>query len=89
MNFKKNSFYLLVVFAFVLSFSGSVKAQKSPKAYLYSINNISDASHYIGWSTVTAKQNGELIVAYSGGRQGHAGPHGRLEIMHSTDNGQT
>ena len=70
-------------------FSVTAEAQQQPKAYVYSINNISDASYYIGWPTVAEKQDGELIISYSGGREGHVCPFGRLGFMRSADNGRT
>jgi len=74
---------------FMPVFSVTAEAQQQPKAYVYSINNISDASYYIGWPTVAEKQDGELILSYSGGREGHVCPFGRLEFMRSADNGRT
>ena len=46
------------------------------------IKTISMQNHlYHGWPTVTRRQNGELLVVYSGGREGHICPFGRVEIM--------
>src|SRR5690606_27971953 len=35
------------------------------------------------------RQSGELLLVYSGGREGHVCPFGRLEIMRSRDEGRT
>lgn len=43
---------------------------------------------YHAWPTLLRRRNGELIVAYSGGREGHVCPFGRVEIIRSNDNGQ-
>ena len=54
------------------------------------IKTISMQDHlYHGWPTVTRRQNGDLLVVYSGGRQGHVCPFGRVEIMRSRDEGKT
>ena len=42
---------------------------------------------YHGWPTLARKRNGELILAFSGGREKHVCPFGRLEWMRSKDNG--
>jgi sialidase-1 len=44
---------------------------------------------YHGWPTVTRCANGDLRVVYSGGRDYHICPFGRLEMMHSRDEGST
>jgi hypothetical protein len=44
---------------------------------------------YHGWPTLVRRTNGELVVTYSGGREAHVCPFGRVEIIRSTDNGQT
>lgn len=44
---------------------------------------------YHGWPTLTRRQNGELWLVFSGGRESHVCPFGRLEGMRSKDDGQT
>ena len=44
---------------------------------------------YIGWPTVMRRKNGELIVSYSGNREGHMCPYGREELIRSSDGGET
>lgn len=44
---------------------------------------------YHGWPTLTRRKNGELLLAFSGGREAHVCPFGRLELMRSKDNGRT
>ena len=44
---------------------------------------------YHGWPTLTRRRNGELLLAFSGGREAHVCPFGRLELMRSKDNGRT
>ena len=44
---------------------------------------------YHGWPTLTRRANGELLLVFSGGREAHVCPFGRLEMMRSKDNGQS
>ncbi len=44
---------------------------------------------YHGWPTLARKRDGELMLAFSGGREKHVCPFGRLEWMRSKDNGLT
>jgi hypothetical protein len=44
---------------------------------------------YHGWPTLARRADGELLLAFSGGREAHVCPFGRLELMRSKDNGQT
>lgn len=48
-----------------------------------------DAQYYSGWPTVARRSNGELLLACSGGREGHVCPFGRVELMRSKDEGAT
>ncbi|MEM8668609.1 MAG: sialidase family protein [Planctomycetota bacterium] len=51
---------------------------------------ISQTPHlYCGWPTLTRRTNGELIVVWSGGREQHVCPFGRVDMMRSKDNGET
>ncbi len=42
-----------------------------------------------GWPTVIRRRDGQLCLVYSGGRDGHICPFGRLELMVSHDEGMT
>lgn len=44
---------------------------------------------YCGWPTVTRRANGQLVVVWSGGREDHVCPFGRVDMMTSDDNGQS
>ena len=48
-----------------------------------------DPEFYHGWPTLCRRSTGELIVTWSGGREGHICPFGRVEMMTSRDGGQT
>ena len=45
--------------------------------------------HYHGWPTVARRKNGQLLLVCSGGREAHADPFGRVELMRSNDRGAT
>jgi hypothetical protein len=44
--------------------------------------------YYHGWPTLAARRNGELLLVYSGGRDAHVCPFGRVEMMRSRDGGR-
>lgn len=44
---------------------------------------------YCGWPTLIRRANGQLIVVWSGGREGHVCPFGRVDWMVSNDDGET
>jgi hypothetical protein len=44
---------------------------------------------YHGWPTLARRANGELLLVYSGGREAHVCPFGRVELMRSRDNGDS
>ncbi|WP_442507832.1 sialidase family protein [Novipirellula sp. SH528] len=45
--------------------------------------------YYNGWPTLTRRLGGQLIVVWSGAREQHVCPFGRVEMMRSDDNGET
>lgn len=44
---------------------------------------------FSGWPTLTRRSNGELLAVYSGSREAHVCPFGRVELIRSTDDGLT
>jgi len=44
---------------------------------------------YCGWPTVCRRKNGDLLLSYSGAREAHVCPFGRVELMVSHDEGAT
>jgi sialidase-1 len=47
------------------------------------------SQYYHGWPTLVRRKNGQLLLVYSGGREEHVCPFGRVELMVSNDNGRT
>ncbi|MBI1371394.1 MAG: exo-alpha-sialidase [Phycisphaera sp.] len=65
-------------------------ARAAPAAKVGDIATISkQAEYYHGWPTLARRRDGELIVTYSGGREAHVCPFGRVEMMRSKDDGAT
>lgn len=65
-------------------------APAAPKATLHDLKTIShQPSLYHGWSTVARRADGELLLVYSGGRELHVCPFGRVELMQSKDRGES
>ncbi|MEX0642797.1 MAG: sialidase family protein [Pirellulales bacterium] len=75
-----------------LALSPGVRAgsgKKTPKAVIQETRVISwESDKYHGWPTIARRADGELLLAYSG-REEHACPFGRLELMRSKDGGRT
>lgn len=47
-----------------------------------------DDGYYCGWPTLTRRSNGQLLVVWSGGREQHVCPFGRVDVMRSDDEGK-
>ena len=48
-----------------------------------------DDGTYAGWPTVTRMRSGELVIAFSGDREEHMCPWGKVQEVHSVDQGET
>ncbi len=48
-----------------------------------------EEGRYVGWPTVCRLKNGDLLVVFSGDRDGHVCPYGKLQLIRSKDNGET
>jgi sialidase-1 len=75
--------------ATVVAFARSRRAaaERSPVTELKVISRRPQLYH--GWPTVARLRSGELLLSYSGGREGHVCPFGRVELMRSPDEGRT
>lgn len=66
-----------------------IDAASAPRAEINDLRVISwKPPLYHGWPTLTRRKNGELLLAFSGGREAHVCPFGRLELMRSKDDGR-
>lgn len=76
-------------FLFLTLFSPSI-VFAAPVATLLETRVISQQpEYYHGWPTVARRSNGELWVAWSGGREAHVDPFGQVAAMVSRDDGRT
>ena len=61
-----------------------------PTAKVDEVRTISRASKlYCGWPTMTLRRSGQLVLVWSGGREHHVCPFGRVDLMRSDDEGKT
>lgn len=68
----------------------SFNKKSAPSAKIHDIRVISKTPDiYHGWPTLTRRSNGQLIAVWSGGREAHVCPFGRVDMMRSDDNGDT
>jgi sialidase-1 len=66
----------------------SLRAQ--PKVTVEKLATISAQPEvFHGWPTLARRGDGELLVAFSGGREAHVCPFGRVELIRSRDNGDS
>ena len=48
-----------------------------------------ETNRYIGWPTVCRLKNGDIIVVFSGDRDEHVCPFGKVQMVRSSDDGET
>ncbi|MBI3882150.1 MAG: exo-alpha-sialidase [Verrucomicrobia bacterium] len=66
------------------------RAEEAPMMKVTETKVISlDPQYYHGWPTLARRKNGQFVVTYSGGREDHVCPFGRVEMIVSNDNGAT
>lgn len=69
---------------------GGTRAATAPAFQILDTKVISpQPEFYCGWSTVVRRENGELWLSWSGGREAHVCPFGQVHAMTSRDNGET
>jgi sialidase-1 len=65
-------------------------APAAPSANVLETRVISPQSQYYhGWPTLARRRSGQLLLAWSGGREAHVCPFGRVDYMTSDDDGAT
>ncbi|MBM3860278.1 MAG: exo-alpha-sialidase [Verrucomicrobia bacterium] len=74
----------------VALFSIKSQATAAPTIKVHETRIIShQPEYYHGWPTVCRRKNGNLLLSYSGAREAHVCPFGRVKLMVSHDNGAT
>src|SRR4051812_1936402 len=72
------------------AFGFSARAVAAPSIQVLETRVISpDSEYYHGWPTLTRRRNGQLAAVWSGGREDHICPFGRVEMMTSDNNGKS
>lgn len=62
----------------------------APRAKVVEVRTIANQpAYYPGWPTLARRKSGELLAAYSGGREAHVCPFGRVELIRSGDGGRS
>lgn len=75
---------------FAMATGPRIVIANEPKAVIDELRLISwKPPLYHGWPTLARRKNGELLLAFSGGREAHVCPFGRLELMRSKDDGRS
>ncbi len=70
--------------------AGGRTAFAAPAARVLDTRVISpQPQYYCGWPTVARRRGGQLVLVWSGGREEHVCPFGRVDYMTSDDDGQT
>lgn len=73
----------------LLAAAASVTAASSAPAVESASVISQQPEFYHGWPTLARLHDGRLLVAYSGGREAHVCPYGRVELIRSSDDGRT
>ncbi len=69
---------------------GRTARAAAPAAKIIATDVISaEPDIYHGWPTICRRKNGQLLLVWSGGRETHVCPFGRVDWMKSDDDGQT
>jgi len=64
--------------------------RRQPRAEILWTRTIcKEPGRYIGWPTVCRRKSGELIAVFSGDREAHVCPYGKVQLVRSTDGGET
>lgn len=80
----------LFLTALVLVSLSPLHAAEPPRATILETKTISrQPDLYHGWPTVVRRQNGELWLSWSGGRESHVCPSGQVCAMTSRDDGKS
>lgn len=80
----------LLISAAVAAVSIRSARSAAPAVGMKELRTITDQpTLYHGWPTLARCRSGRLLLTYSGGREGHVCPFGRVEMMQSDDDGKT
>ncbi len=83
----KNTYILNFKFTPVGKFTTLVPPDKTGSGF--STGVIYKDGNYIGWPTIVKTSKGEIIIVFSGDREAHVCPWGKIQMVRSSDNGKT
>lgn len=89
-SLRRRECWALLLLALVGAAVPSIGNGFSPPAVeVLEVKTISSSDgRYHAWPTMARRANGQLLVVYSGGREGHIGPFGRVDMIVSHDQGE-
>jgi hypothetical protein len=73
--------------SWIVALAGAPRALAAPKPKIWTATP--PQPYYAGWPTLARRKSGELLLVWSGGREAHVCPFGRVEMMRSHDDGAT
>lgn len=84
----------MILFALMLSVGAAVvpitPEKSQPRAEIAWVKDICvEKDRYIGWPSVCRLRNGDLIAVFSGDREQHICPYGKVQMIRSKDGGET
>ncbi len=89
-NSNRRTFLKSATAAAAVSSFGICTNAKAAAAKVHDLRVISKTPDlYCGWPTLTRRSDGELLLVWSGGREQHVCPFGRVDMMRSADSGET
>lgn len=70
--------------------SAAPAPSKSPRAEVIWTRPVSpNPERYVGWPSVARLRNGDVMAVFSGDRDGHICPWGKVQMVRSSDDGET
>ncbi len=88
-NLSRRNFFATAATAAAVGGSAS-RGFAAPPAKIIDTRVISKTPDiYCGWPTLARRAGGQLMVVWSGGREAHVCPFGRVDMMRSDDGGET
>ena len=91
-NIRRVKFFALAagcVAAAASAFAFAGQASAGPCSVEKPVTICLEPGRYVGWPTICRRANGELLVVFSGDRDAHVCPWGKVQMIRSSDGGRT
>ena len=79
----------LLLVAFVSVAGAAAASVTNSSAIVWSRTICDESPRYIGWPSATVLRSGEILAVFSGDRDGHVCPFGKVQLVRSSDEGET